>query len=126
MPIYGIYACENTYSGLHGMNKYGFIECDDDKMADEQGIEWSYDVMDSYSSIVDSLEENVDWEQERAEEDDDESFDYDIMMDEVRAENTQWNWTRLRIDCPLTIDELRAREFNEFDELCAKYGEMKG
>lgn len=39
MAIYGIYACENMYCGLHGMNNYGFEDCDDDEMANAVGTE---------------------------------------------------------------------------------------
>ena len=59
MAIYGIYACESTYGGLHGMNNYGFEECDNDEMANEVGIEWSYNVMDSYESIGNGFEEDA-------------------------------------------------------------------
>ena len=121
MAIYGIYACESTYGGLHGMNNYGFEECDDDEMANEVGIEWSYNVMDSYESIGDGFEEDA-VADGLSEEDD----GYDEFIDALRAENVQYHWTRLRDDCPLTLEQLKDREFNDFDELCELYREKEG
>lgn len=48
MGYYAIYAYENMYGGLHGINDYAVIEADSYEMAEKIATELSSDVIDSY------------------------------------------------------------------------------
>lgn len=54
-----IYACDNIYGGLHGMEDFGVYEVSSVEEANDIGREMSYGVIDSYSDIGDTLEENA-------------------------------------------------------------------
>ncbi len=91
-----ILACEGTYQGLHGMNDYAVEEFEDDEyeLACEQGREMSAQVIESYSSISDSLydEDGEDYDEEVAEE--------------IFDENIEYYLYRQRLDSKLTREEI--------------------
>lgn len=64
---YFIYAYERLYSGLHGIYDYCFYKCTFQD-AEAYGYEMSYNVIESYSSILDELydEDSTDEEMEEA------------------------------------------------------------
>lgn len=128
MPIYGIYACDSSYGGLHGMNTYGFVECNDKEEADDIGRSWSFDVMESYAAISQSFrdEANEYCESEGIDPDSEEGDEFiENIINQLQTENLEWTVTKIRDDCPLTWKELRAREHDEFEELCSEYGEKE-
>lgn len=48
MGYYAIYAYENMYGGLHGINDYAVVKADSYEMAEKMAAELSSDVIDSY------------------------------------------------------------------------------
>lgn len=118
MAIYGVYACEGKYNGLHGMNKYGFIEADSVSLANEYGAEWSEEVMASYDTIEQEAREWV--ESEDYEEGTEE---YEEAMADFYLENQEYYVIKIRDDCPLTLAQLQENEYNDFHELCKKWGD---
>lgn len=82
MKVYLIYACETQYYGLHGMYDWDIVECDSEEEAIEIGRSMSEAVIESYSSLIDGIEEEV---QVRLSEDGlrPEDFDYDERYDEL-------------------------------------------
>ena len=59
MAIYLIYACEEMYNGLHGMNNVTITESDDLKSVLWEAEEMSREVMDSYNEIAETLLDNA-------------------------------------------------------------------
>lgn len=59
MKTYLIYADERQYCGLHGMYDWNIFECTDEDEANEIGREMSYNVITSYSSLIDSFEQEA-------------------------------------------------------------------
>lgn len=55
-----IYAYENIYGGLHGINSGGVFDVDSMEEAEGIGREYSYDIFDSYSSFFEELPEDED------------------------------------------------------------------
>ena len=64
---YFIYAYDEIYNGLHGMYDYRFDFCSLES-AESYGYEMSYNVIESYSDIYESLydEDSTDEEMEKA------------------------------------------------------------
>ncbi len=56
MNVYAIKAYENSYGGLHGINKH-FLMAGDYKTAEEEGLIASHEVMESYSEFDSFYEE---------------------------------------------------------------------
>ena len=52
-----IYACENTYQGLHGICDMRVVDVSSLEEANEYGMEMSEDVIQSYDIIDESLDE---------------------------------------------------------------------
>ena len=59
MAYYLIYGCDQIYGGLHGMEQYEVVCCENDEEALEWARELSQWVIESYSNISDDLEETV-------------------------------------------------------------------
>ena len=59
MAIYLIYACEEMYNGLHGMNSVAITESNNLKSVQWEAKEMSRYVMDSYSDIAETLLDNA-------------------------------------------------------------------
>lgn len=59
MKTYLIYADERQYCGLHEMYDWNIFECTDEDEANEIGREMSYNVITSYSSLIDSFEQEA-------------------------------------------------------------------
>jgi len=79
---YFIYAAEGMYQGLHGMEDYRLIDTDDYDTALDAAIDMSISVMESYSSIMEDLEDTAAEVYER------DSEEYDKYLDELMRENT--------------------------------------
>lgn len=111
MAIWAIRAYDEFYSGLHGMENYEIFEGTEEE-ADECGREMSYEVIESYSDIYDSLEDDV---KQYCEE---EGFDYDEngeevedIREEVYGADTAWDIHELDVTKLPTLD------FNELDNM---------
>lgn len=55
-----IMAYENIYGGLHGMYTFRVTDVESLDEADDYGREMSYDVIESYGSIMETLEDEID------------------------------------------------------------------
>lgn len=128
MAIYLVYACEQSYGGLHGMYNCDVIEADSEEEADEYGEEMSYDVMESYSSVIDTMyEEAYDAAQtECIEEDTEEYEDYvGTYVEDLMANNLDWSVYELSSEH--TVDEYREmlRNNKTWEDLRDKYAIRK-
>lgn len=59
MALYLIKGYDNLYSALHGMERSEIIECSNHDEAIDFAQDLSYDVIQDYAEIYDSLEETV-------------------------------------------------------------------
>lgn len=123
MAIWAIRAYDEFYGGLHGMERYDIIEGTEEE-ADECGLEMSYEVIESYHDIYDSLEDDI---REYCEE---EGFDYDEngeevedIREEVYGRDTAWDIHELdRAKLPtLNFNELNNMFYNNPDEFLELY-----
>ncbi len=123
MAIWAIRAYDEFYGGLHGMESYDIIEGTEEE-ADECGVEMSYEVIESYRDIYDSLEDDI---REYCEE---EGFDYDEngeevenIREEVYGGDTAWDIHKLdKAKLPtLDFNELENMFYNNPDEFLEKY-----
>ena len=78
-----IMAYENIYGGLHGMNTFRVLDVDSFEEADEVGSEMSYDIIQSYGSIMESLEDEIDPDIEENSEEWEEELDNLINEDKA-------------------------------------------
>lgn len=97
MTIYGLYACETFYGGLHGMNDKCFGEYDSIESANCDAFTMSYDVIESYG-----LEEEYE--------------------DDCCDEYTDYYVVEISNDCPYSLEELNKMAYDYFDDLIQKYG----
>lgn len=93
--LFYIWAAEDTYQGLHGMENYGVFDCWDREDADNRGLEMSLEVISSYG-----LEGQYD-----CEDGDD--------IDAVCCEHTLWEVFKIK-------DEYVDLGVNELDALCCQ------
>ena len=123
MAIWAIRAYDELYGGLHGMERYDIIE-GTEKEADECGLEMSYEVIESYHDIYDSLEDDI---REYCEE---EGFDYDgngeeveDTREEIYGEDTAWDIHELDKEKLPTLDfnKLNNMFYNNPDEFLELY-----
>lgn len=92
MKRYCIYAAERQYSGLHGMNHREVIEANNLKEAEDYARECSLEVMNDYSDIMETIEENAAyWASENYEEGTDEWKEaYDENIEQERNDNIEY------------------------------------
>lgn len=76
-----IMAYENIYGGLHGMYTFRVTDVESLDEADDYGREMSYDVIESYGSIMESLEDEIDPDIEENSEEWEGELDYLIRED---------------------------------------------
>lgn len=101
-----IYACEEMYGGLHGIENMRVIETDSFEEANDEGREMSFEVQnDFYSSSDWASVCGVDDENEVEEK----------LCEEARNEYLCWSLYKIKEDITLSIAEL--------DELCNTLGE---
>lgn len=100
MTIYGIYACETDYEGLHGMNETDFIECNCLQDATIEAQNMCLSVMENYS------------------------FDYLNEDEDSIYEHMSYTIFEICEECPYSLFELRAESYHGFEELTKKYGKV--
>lgn len=95
-----IYACENTYGGLHGICDMRVVEVSSIEEANEYGMEMSGDVIESYDTLGD-LEDELDEDE----------------LDEAFMEAREWY--------VYPIDEEKAKGFSteELDKIASEWGD---
>lgn len=87
MTRYVVHAYENTYGGLHGMEDWFYLDTDSMKEVDEAATQASYEIMESYSCIMESLEENA----RNACDDPDDEEEYEQMLEEECEYNVAYD-----------------------------------
>ena len=105
-----IYACDNIYGGLHGMENFGVYSVSSVEEANNIGREMSYGVINSYSAIGDSLEETA---REVAELYD---SDFEEAYEDEMATDLDWYCRK--------IDEEKAHDLSteELDNIAVREG----
>ena len=79
MARYAVFAADELYKGLHGMNSTFVTEAESDREVDSIARDASLDVIDSYMCIRDDLYEGVDLE------------DYETM-NEIALGDIMYEW----------------------------------
>lgn len=94
-----IYACEQTYHGLHGIEDMTVVEVDSIEEADEYGIEMSERLIESYDTLIDF-----------------DDYDDDEAYGEALSEAREWYI--------YSIDEEKAKgkSTEELDKIASKWG----
>ena len=108
---YAIHAYEDIYSGLYGMYNDFVIEVYDEKEVIAQAELASLDVIESYSSIMNILNENA---RENCDNPDDLEEFYE-MLDGAMEDNIAYEYRRVYDDAPDDIDA-------SYEEFVEKYG----
>ena len=96
---YVIRAYEQMYSGLHGIEAWCAVEASSLQRAEEDAIEMSYEVMDSYDFIEGELESLATFHCENPEDVD----EFEERLEEARAENVGYSIWEVN-----TEDDLRS------------------
>lgn len=112
MRVY-IYACDNMYGGLHGIDDYGIFEVADMREADTIGEQLSRDVIESYGQIMSSIEEDcayyagLDGFEEG-------SSEWEETMEQLISEDLNWFVREIDEDLAngMTKEELETEAFN--------------
>jgi len=82
--LYVIHAYEQIYGGLHGMENWSLAECSSIEEANEWLLENSMDVITSYSSIIEDLEQTVeDYKTDDMSEEEIEELRYDVYNEDI-------------------------------------------
>lgn len=115
MAKYLIWAAEGIYQGLHGIYNMDVIEGTYDEAADT-AREMSYEVMESYSDVENTLMADAqEWV---------DAGDYDNIEDayaEAAENNLEYTWCQLNDSH--TLEEYRAMTGElEYEEIFEKYG----
>ena len=112
MPRYVIWACENIYGGLHGMNYQGVVEAYNERDALDFAREEAIELIHSYESIEDALEEDVQ-----------EQITPQMTEDEIERLREEVYEEDLEYACWL-IDETKAYQYStlELDDKCWDIG----
>ena len=125
MANYLIYACEQRYGRLHGMYNYAVEYGITEQQADEIGHEMSISVMESYTCIMEDLQEEAEYHADRDTIDDNEYEDLICeMIGELEEENAEWSLYRLR-DNLTEEDKKQIKELDkklDWEEIKKVYG----
>lgn len=102
MANWFVYACEQHFQGYHGIEIYDVFYDINEEDANSNGHDMSIEVMESYSAVMDDIEEDADqWASE-------EGIAYETISDnereewianaiaELEEENTSWYIRQLR------------------------------
>ena len=103
MARYAVFAADELYKGLHGMNSTFVTEAESDREIEQIAHDASLDVIDSYMCIRDDLYEGVDPE------------DYEVM-NEIALGDIMYEWA--------VIDEKLAGNYSteELDSMVYEMG----
>ena len=119
MARYAIFTCDNMYGGLHGMNDRFVDEFTDTADAINCAIEHSYEVIDSYYEIYDTIDENL----ESMITEDMTEEDIENLREELRQEDVDYNiWKINEDECyRYSCEELSDMFYNMEDEFVDLY-----
>ena len=104
---YAIYAAEQMYGGLHGMCSREVIDCVNEEEAINYATERSIDIIQSYSEIYETLDEEV----KNCITDDMAEDEIEELYNDSYYEDTEWNIWK--------IDENKAKDIStrELDKM---------
>lgn len=118
--LFAIHAYESTYCGLHGVENFMIVECKNEEEAAEIACEMSRDVIHSYNSTEENIDQEaafiLGYEYEEmlemlaAGEDID---GYDEVCGDVEAEMICFDIYELDENCGATLEYLNSLEFDE-------------
>ena len=106
--LVAIHAYEQMYGGLHGMEQTAIVDVENLEEAEDYAVEMSYDVMDSYSCIIESFEEDA--YSEGLEEG---TREWDEFIEECRSENNAYELWPITETKGKTVEELESEFFND-------------
>lgn len=112
--VYAIYAYEQRYGGLHGINSRYLYIANNDKEAEEEAEQTSHEVIESYSFIIDDFESDAydegyrpgteEWD-EYIEECKNENIAFEISVLNISVEEAEKNWKELNDEFYNTPEE---------------------
>lgn len=112
MARWAVYACENIYGGLHGMNYTAVVDFESSTTVENFARGQSLEVIESYSDIVETLEQDVEYNIEPGMSDE----EIEQLRYETYLEDTEYTWEK--------VDEAKAGEYStqELDEMIYDLG----
>lgn len=122
MKTYLIYADEGRYCGLHGMYDWDISECIDEDEAKEIGMEMSYELITSYSFLIDSFEEEAKEElsyEGISQEDPNWEDIFSECMDELISEDTQYRIFELKPDFDYSTIDIQNEDWEDIRDTYA-------
>lgn len=94
-----IYACEDMYHGLHGIENMRVVEVESIEEANEYGMEMSGDVIDTYDTLGDF-----------------EEFEDEEAYEEAWLEAREW------YVYPINEEKAKGKSTRELDKIASKWG----
>jgi hypothetical protein len=123
MARYAIWAFENTYGGLHGIERHIIIEDDPEhpytiEDLETEASEYSREIIEDFNTISDEIEEWVNSEDYDEEE-------YDEVYEEMIGENIGYCIYKIVKGEDKTVEELQDMFFNYREEFVRDYCEQE-
>lgn len=115
--LVAIKAYDQIYGGLHGMNSSVIIEVDNFEDAEMYAVQESIEVITSYGSIMEELEEEARFNIE--DEDDEEEFEY--AFDEAIDNDVAYDCYIITKKTDETIEELENKFYNNEKAFIQEY-----
>lgn len=113
--IVAIWAFENTYGGLHGIENHRIVEVEDVKVAEEWAADDSREVMESYGDIISDFRVEAE-----AEGLDDGSDEFEAYVDECINDNIGYQIWEV-VDRYATIEQMQEDFYNSTDEFVKEH-----
>lgn len=126
--LFAIHAYESTYCGLHGVEDFAIIECKNEEEAVEIANEMSRNVIHSYGSTEENIDQEaasiLGYEYEEMLEmlaAGEEIDGYDEACDDVETEMICFDIYEVNENCGMSINYLNSLDFDEVvDRYCKK------
>ena len=115
--LVAIKAYDQIYAGLHGMNSHVIIEVDNFEDAEIYAVQESIEIINSYSSIMDELEEEARFNIE--DKDDEEEFEY--ALEEAINNDVAYDCYIIIKKTDETIKELENKYYNDEESFIQEY-----
>lgn len=125
MNWYLIHSFESSCNGLYGIEDWRLVECEDEDEAYDIGLEDAIDVINSYSFLIEEIEDEANeiWARERDTIDENEYEQwFDDVVDELIRESAQVEIWRLQDG----IDYLKLEEDLDYEEIRDNYSIKEG
>lgn len=104
MARYAVFACDEMYGGLHGMNYTGVVEADSEEEVANLAFEEALNIIQSYADIYKALEKEI----EECIEDDMTEEEIEDLRNDVYTNDVQTIWALVdeSVACGYTTKEL--------------------